>query len=52
MHCQALLIERWKELDPQPRDIATTPAGHEGWVVDDEPATMFDFGGVAKHFDG
>jgi quercetin dioxygenase-like cupin family protein len=31
-------------------DIATIPAGHDGWVVGDEPVTMIDFGGVAKPF--
>jgi mannose-6-phosphate isomerase-like protein (cupin superfamily) len=39
------------ELDLEAGDVATIPAGHDGWVVGDEPATMFDFGGVAKSFE-
>jgi quercetin dioxygenase-like cupin family protein len=31
-------------------DVATIPAGHDGWVVGDKPVTMFDFGGVAQPF--
>jgi hypothetical protein len=38
------------ELDLIAGDIATLPAGHDGWVVGDESAVMFDFGGVAKAF--
>ena len=29
-------------------DIATIPAGHDGWVVGDERVVMVDFGGVAR----
>jgi len=36
------------ELDLKAGDVATIPAGHDGWVVGDESATMFDFGGIAK----
>jgi len=38
------------EMDLKPGDIATIPAGHDGWVVGEEPAIMFDFGAVAKQF--
>jgi quercetin dioxygenase-like cupin family protein len=38
------------EIDLNPGDIATIPAGHDGWVVGDEPAVMLDFGGVARPF--
>ena len=37
-----------EELDLRAGDIATIPAGHDGWVVGDEPVTMLDFSGVAK----
>jgi quercetin dioxygenase-like cupin family protein len=38
------------EFDLGAGDVATLPAGHDGWVVGDEPAVMLDFGGVAKPF--
>ncbi|TAK65406.1 MAG: cupin domain-containing protein [Dehalococcoidia bacterium] len=38
------------EVELKAGDIATIPAGHDGWVVGDEPVTMIDFGGVAKPF--
>lgn len=38
------------ELDLRAGDVATIPAGHDGWVVGSEPAVMFDFGAVAKAF--
>ena len=38
------------ELDLNAGDIAILPAGHDGWVVGDEPAVMIDFGAVAKPF--
>jgi quercetin dioxygenase-like cupin family protein len=39
-----------KEMDLKAGDIATLPAGHDGWVVGNEPAIMVDFGAVAKPF--
>ena len=38
------------EVDLKAGDVATIPAGHDGWVVGDDPVTMFDFAGVAKPF--
>lgn len=38
------------EFDLNEGDVATIPAGHDGWVVGDKPVTMLDFGGVAKPF--
>ena len=38
------------ELDVKAGDVATLPAGHDGWVVGNESVIMFDFGGVAKPF--
>jgi quercetin dioxygenase-like cupin family protein len=38
------------EMDLKAGDVATIPAGHDGWVVGDQPATMLDFGAVAKPF--
>lgn len=39
------------EMDLNAGDVATIPAGHDGWVVGDEAAIMFDFGAVAKPFE-
>jgi quercetin dioxygenase-like cupin family protein len=39
-----------EELDLKAGDVATIPAGHDGWVVGDSAAVMFDFGAVAKPF--
>jgi len=38
------------ELDLKAGDVATLPAGHDGWVVGDEAVVMLDFGAVAKPF--
>lgn len=38
------------EMDLRAGDIATLPAGHDGWVVGNQPAVMLDFGAVAKPF--
>lgn len=38
------------EIDLKAGDIATIPAGHDGWVVGQEPAVMLDFGAIAKPF--
>jgi quercetin dioxygenase-like cupin family protein len=38
------------EMDLKAGDVATIPAGHDGWVVGDQNAVMFDFGAVAKPF--
>ncbi len=35
------------EIDLEPGDVATVPAGHDGWVVGDVPCVFLDFGGVA-----
>lgn len=36
------------ELDLGPGDIGITPAGHDGWVVGDQPFVFLDFGGAAR----
>lgn len=38
------------ELDINAGDIAVLPAGHDGWVVGNEPAVMIDFAGITKPF--
>jgi len=37
-----------EEFDLNPGDVATLPAGHDGWVVGDQQAIMFDFAGVSR----
>jgi len=36
------------EMDLRPGDIATIPAGHDAWVVGDEPCVFLDFGGAVR----
>ena len=37
-----------EEFDITAGDVATLPAGHDGWVVGNEQVVMVDFAGVAK----
>jgi mannose-6-phosphate isomerase-like protein (cupin superfamily) len=37
-----------EQFDLRAGEVATLPAGHDGWVVGDETAVMLDFSGVAK----
>jgi len=36
------------EMDLEPGDIATVPAGHDAWVVGDEAFVFLDFGGAVR----
>jgi len=36
------------EMDLGPGDVAIVPAGHDAWVVGDEPCVFLDFGGAAR----
>ncbi|HLJ80118.1 MAG TPA: cupin domain-containing protein [Ktedonobacterales bacterium] len=36
------------EIELGPGDTGTVPAGHDGWVVGDEPCVFIDFGGAAR----
>ena len=45
-----IVMSDGSEFDLQEGDVATLPAGHDGWVVGDTPVIMVDFGGVAKPF--
>ena len=36
------------EFDLRAGDVATLPAGHDGWVVGDQTAVMLDFSGATK----
>jgi class 3 adenylate cyclase len=51
-HLQVLLSGRFhvrmddgEEVELKPNDIADVPAGHDAWVVGDEPAIMLDLSG-------
>ena len=37
-----------REMDIVPGDVATIPAGHDAWVVGDEPCVLIDFGGAVR----
>jgi hypothetical protein len=43
-----IVMSGGEEFDLNPGDVATLPAGHDGWVLGDEQAVMLDFAGVAK----
>lgn len=36
------------EMDLAPGDLATIPAGHDGWVVGDDACVLLDFGGAVR----
>jgi len=36
------------EMDLLPGDVATVPAGHDAWVVGDEPCVFLDFGAAVR----
>ena len=36
------------EMDLLPGDVATAPAGHDAWVVGDEPCVFLDFGASVR----
>ena len=38
-----------REVDLGPSDIATVPAGHDAWVVGDEPCISIDFQGASRN---
>jgi hypothetical protein len=40
------------ELVAGPGDITSLPAGHEGWVVGDEPAVVIDWYGASDYAKG
>lgn len=43
-----IVLRDGEEFDLREGDVATLPAGHDGWVVGDETAIMLDFAGIAK----
>jgi hypothetical protein len=43
-----IVMSDGEEFDLHAGDVATLPAGHDGWVTGNEPAVMLDFSGVAQ----
>lgn len=43
-----VLMEDGTEMAIGPGDIATIPAGHDAWVIGDEPCVFIDFGGAVR----
>jgi quercetin dioxygenase-like cupin family protein len=40
------------EIVAEPGDITSLPAGHDGWVVGDEPAVVIDWYGASSYAKG
>jgi ethanolamine utilization protein EutQ (cupin superfamily) len=38
------------EAEAGPGDVVVIPAGHDAWVVGDEPCVMFDFDEASKDY--
>ena len=48
----AVLMDDGTELVAKPGDITSLPAGHDGWVVGDEPAVVIDWYGASSYGKG
>lgn len=48
VHCTHVRLADGTEMDLRSGDIATVPAGHDGWVVGGEPCVFLDFGGAVR----
>jgi hypothetical protein len=44
-----LVMQSGEEVDTGPGDITVLPAGHDGWVVGNEPVVLIDWHG-ASHY--
>lgn len=40
-----IVMDDGAEFDVKPGDVGLTPAGHDAWVVGDQPVVFIDFGG-------
>ncbi|MFN0096185.1 MAG: cupin domain-containing protein [Dehalococcoidia bacterium] len=40
------------EFDARPGDVSVLPAGHDAWVVGDEPVVVFDWSGASGYGSG
>ena len=48
----AIRMDDGTEFVAKPGDITSLPAGHEGWVVGDEPAVVIDWYGASNYAKG
>lgn len=46
---QKIAMDDGSKLDIGPGDLVSIPAGHDGWVVGDEPCVLLDFAGM-EHY--
>ncbi|SDR69783.1 cupin domain-containing protein [Pseudomonas oryzae] len=44
-----ILMDDGSEFDCRPGDVSLLPAGHDAWVVGDEPAVVVDFQGMLDY---
>jgi hypothetical protein len=45
IHC---VMQDGTEMDAGTGDVIAIPAGHDAWVIGDEPCVFIDFGGAAR----
>ena len=46
---QMLKMDDGAEFEISAGDVVSIPAGHDGWVVGDEPCVVIDFAGMANY---
>jgi quercetin dioxygenase-like cupin family protein len=46
---QVLRMDDGAEFEIKPGDVVSIPAGHDGWIVGDEPCVVIDFAGMATY---
>lgn len=46
---QVVKMDDGTETEVGPGDLVHIPAGHDGWVVGDEPCVLIDFAGMANY---
>lgn len=44
-----IVMKDGKALDVGPGDLVVVPAGHDAWVVGDEPCVMIDWAGFSEY---
>jgi hypothetical protein len=44
-----VVMDDGEELDCHPGDVSCLPAGHDAWVVGNEPVIIVDFQGMAEY---
>ena len=46
---QIILMDDGTQLEIGAGDVASIPAGHDGWTIGDEPCVVLDFSGMADY---